>query len=127
MNKNDQEFLVQKIRTQYTEKEHTQIDELKALDAEVKRPANIFAYIFGVIGSLVMGIGMTFSMDVIEAGTYFGITIAENMMVPGIIIGLVGILMVSINYSIYKRILASRKKKYADKIFALSDKIMGDK
>ena len=29
MNKNDQAFLVQKIRTQYTEKEHTCLDELK--------------------------------------------------------------------------------------------------
>ena len=36
MNKNDQEFLVQKIRTQYTEKEHTQLDELKAMDCKVK-------------------------------------------------------------------------------------------
>ena len=28
MIKNDQEFLVQKIRTQYTEKEHSDLDEL---------------------------------------------------------------------------------------------------
>ena len=38
---NDQEFLVQKIRTQYTEKQHTELDALKALDAKVKRPANV--------------------------------------------------------------------------------------
>ncbi len=43
MNKNDQEFLVQKIRTQYVEKEHTQLDELKKLDGKVKKPANIFS------------------------------------------------------------------------------------
>ena len=36
MDRNEQEFLVQKIRTQYTEKEHTQLDALKALDAKVK-------------------------------------------------------------------------------------------
>ena len=47
MNKNDQEFLVQKIRTQYTEKEHTQLDALKELDAKVTRPANVFAYTYG--------------------------------------------------------------------------------
>ena len=29
MNKNDQDFLVQKIRTQYTEKKNTELDELK--------------------------------------------------------------------------------------------------
>ena len=32
----DQEFLVQKIRTQYTEKQHTELDELKALDAKAR-------------------------------------------------------------------------------------------
>ena len=32
MTSNDQQFLVQKIRTQYTEKQHTELDALKALD-----------------------------------------------------------------------------------------------
>ena len=102
MNRNDQEFLVQKIRTQYTEKENTQLDELKALDKKVKKPANVFAYTFGTIGALVLGSGMSLAMNVIEPGTYYGITIGENMMLPGIIIGLAGIAMVSVNYVIYK-------------------------
>ena len=38
MSRKDTEFLVQKIRTEYTEKEHTELDELKALDKKVKRP-----------------------------------------------------------------------------------------
>ena len=67
---------------------------------------------------------MSLAMNVIEPGTYGGITIGENMMLPGIIIGLVGIAMVSINYPIYKSILNSRRNKYADKIIALSDEIM---
>lgn len=54
MDRNDQEFLVQKIRTQYTEKEHTQLDALKELDAKVKRPASVFAYTFGGISALIM-------------------------------------------------------------------------
>lgn len=124
MNKNDQEFLVQKIRTQYTEKENTQLDSLKALDKKVKKPANVFAYTFGTIGALVLGSGMSLAMNVIEPGTYGGITIGENMMLPGIITGLVGIAMVSVNYPIYKSILNSRRNKYADKIIALSDEIM---
>ena len=47
MEKWDKDFIVQKIRSQYTEKEDTVLDELKMLDRKVKRPANIFAYIFG--------------------------------------------------------------------------------
>ena len=124
MNKNDQAFLVQKIRTQYTEKEHTALDALRALDKKVKRPANTFAYIFGIVGALVMGSGMSLTMDVIEPGTYMGITIGENMMLPGILIGLVGMTMVGLCYPIYKKILSSRQKKYAHEIIRLSDSIM---
>lgn len=126
MNKNDQEFLAQKIRAQYTEtsNEHTQLDALKELDKRVKKPANTFAYAFGTLGALVMGTGMSLCMDVIEPGTYLGITIGENMMASGIAIGLIGILMVGITYPIYKKLLASRRKKYADKIIALSDSII---
>lgn len=126
MTKNDQNFIAQKIRTQYTEKQNTELDALRTLDAKVKRPANVFAYIFGIIGSLVLGTGMCFAMDVIEAGTYFGITIGESMMLPGIAIGVIGIFMVCINYPIYKSILASRKKKYADQIIELSERIMNE-
>ncbi len=67
MNKNDQDFLVQNIRTQYTEKEHTGLDELKELDTKVKRPANVFAYIFGSISAVIMGAGMSLVMtDIIS-------------------------------------------------------------
>ena len=54
MNRNDQEFLVQKIRSQYTEKESTELDALRNLDAKVKRPANVFAYVFGSISAVIM-------------------------------------------------------------------------
>jgi len=122
MNKNDQEFLVQKIRTQYTEKENTKLDELKALDAKVKRPANIFAYIFGSVSAVIMGSGMSLVMT--DIGSTIGI---DNAMVPGIIIGIIGMLMALVNYPIYKKMLASRKEKYADQIIELSDKIIDNK
>ena len=119
MNKNDQNFLVQKIRTQYTEKEHTRLDALKALDKKVKRPANVFAYLFGSISAMVMGSGMSLVMtDIAET---VGI---PNPMISGIIIGVVGMLMAILNYPIYKGMLSSRRKKYANQIIALSEQIM---
>ena len=124
MNKNDKAFIAQKIRTQYMEKESSELHALRKLDGKVKRPASVFAYVFGAIGALVMGTGMCFAMNVIESGTYFGISIGEDMLVPGIVIGLIGLLMVSVNYPIYKSILNSRKKKYSEQILSLSDKIM---
>ena len=119
MNKNDQDFLVQKIRTQYTEKEHSDLDELKELDTKVKRPANVFAYIFGSISAIIMGSGMSLVMTNIAET----VSIADPM-IYGIVIGIVGMFMAIINYPIYKGILGSRRKKYAEKIVALSDKLM---
>lgn len=119
MNKNEQEFLVQKIRTQYTEKEHTELDELKALDKKVKAPATIFAYSFGSVAALIMGTGMSLVMTDISAS----VGLAEPM-IPGIVIGVVGMAMAIANYPIYKAMLTSRRKKFASKIIALSDRIV---
>jgi hypothetical protein len=121
MNNNSQKFMVEKIRTQYMEKESTELDELRELDAKVKRPANVFAYAFGSISAIIMGSGMSLIMT--DIGEKLGIT---DTMLPGIIIGVAGMLMAIINYPIYKRVLGSRRKKYADKIIALSDKIMNE-
>ena len=118
INKNDEKFLVQKIRTQYTEKEHTQLDELKKLDAKVKRPANVFAYIFGSVSAVIMGAGMSLVMT--DIGAVLGMT---ETMIPGIVIGIVGLLMAIINAPWHKKILNRRRKKYAARIIELSDKL----
>ena len=122
MNRNDKEYLVQKIRTQYTEKEATELDALRALDAKVKRPANVFAYTFGSISAIIMGAGMSLVMT--DIGATLGI--AASMPV-GIAVGALGLAMAIINYPMYKGMLASRKKKYAAEILKLSEKIMGSK
>lgn len=120
MNKNNQE-IVKKICDQYAEKEHTDVDTLKELDSKVKRPANVFAYIFGSIGAIIMGSGMSLVMT--DIGEIVNIA---NPMVYGIVIGIVGMLAAIINYPIYKRILNSRRKKYADKIIEISNKIIAE-
>lgn len=122
MNRNDAEFIVQKIRTQYMEKDSSEkeLDMLRELDAEVKCPANVFGYVFGSIGAIVMGAGMSLVMT--DIGTVIGM---ENTMVIGIVIGVIGMIMAIVNYPIYKKNLASRREKYADRILKLSEKIMG--
>ncbi|MBE6666524.1 MAG: dihydropteridine reductase [Ruminococcaceae bacterium] len=119
MNKNDQQFMAQKIRAQYMEKQSTELDALRELDAKVKRPANIFAYVFGSISAIIMGAGMSLVMT--DIGAVIGIASA---LVPGIAIGVVGLGMALLNYPIYKGILGSRKKKYGKEILELSEKIM---
>ena len=120
MNKNDQQFMAQKIRTQYMEKQTTELDELRALDTKVKRPAALFSYIFGSISAIIMGCGMSLVMTDIAKS----IGLNGNPLHLGIIIGLVGLLLSVLNYPMYQGILNSRKKKYADQILKISETIM---
>ena len=120
MNRNDQQFMAQKIRAQYIEKEATELDALRELDKKVKRPANAFAYIFGSISAIIMGAGMSLVMtDIAQT-----LNLPFDSMIVGIGIGIVGMILALINYPIYKGILNSRRKKHGAKIIELSDKIL---
>ena len=120
MNRKDQQFMAQKIRAQYMDKELTELDDLRELDRKVKRPASVFAYVFGSISAIIMGCGMSLVMTDIAAKIGMG----GDPMIKGIAIGCAGLVLALINYPIYKGILNSRKRKYGEKILSLSEKIM---
>ena len=115
----DQEFAVEKIRSQYTQQENTDLDALKALDARVKKPANVFGYVYGSMGSVIMGAGMSLVMT--DIGTMLGMT---ETLIPGIAVGVVGMVMALTTWPIYQKILNWRKKKFAAQIMELSERIM---
>ena len=112
----EKEKIVNQIKEGYEPKTKTKYDELIALNRRVELPAYIFAYTFGVIASLVLGLGMCLAMQVIGTGALF--------MALGIVIGVIGIALVSANYPIFLAIMKSRKKKYAEKVIALSDELL---
>ena len=112
-----QETIIKNIRSDYEEKEVTEFDELKALDKKVKRPAKVFAYVYGSASSLVFGTGMCFAMKVLGAGLSFAMPL-------GIGIGVVGMGLMAFAYPIYKAMMKSRKNKYSKRIFELSDSLL---
>ena len=107
---------VEKITNQYRAPEENRLAQLRKLDAKVKRPAKIFAWIFGAAGALILGCGMCMAMEVIGGG-----------IALGVIIGMAGIAVVSANYPIYSAMLSSRKSKYADEIMSMGREITGGK
>ena len=121
MNRNDKSFMVEKIRTKYVEKKDSSLDELRKLDKKVKTPAEVFAYIFGSVSALIMGAGMSLVMT--DVANMLGL---GDMTVPGIAVGVVGMVLAIVNYPIYKGILNSRKKKYSEQVIALSNKILSE-
>ncbi len=110
----------EKIRTQYTEKQKTELDALRELDAKVKRPVNTFSYVFGSASALVMGTGMSLIMTDIAAS----VGLSGGAVLPGVIIGVVGMLMALVNYPIHKKMMKARRESYASEIFELSNKIV---
>lgn len=112
---NTDKIYAEAIVNEYSPKDTSKVVALKKLDRKAKSKANIFAYSFGVIASLVLGVGMCLSMKVIGNGSF--------MMILGIVIGIIGIIGISVNYPIYKRLLESGKKKYSFEIMQLAKEI----
>ncbi len=116
--KNPNVVYAEKMAAEYaqTTNKVSKVTALQKLDKKVKQPAEIFAFTFGIIGTLIMGTGMSIVMKVI--GNFVG------QMAVGVVIGLIGIAMVIANYFIYKNIVARGKKKYAFEIVELAKQIV---
>ena len=112
---NTDKIYVESIIKEYAVKNNSKIIALRKLDAKAKMPAILFAYSFGIFTSLVAGLGMCLSMNVI------GLT--DHSTCLGIIIGLTGFAGMGMNYPIYKKLLENGKNKYAFEIIELAKKI----
>ena len=112
---------IKAIRKKYAAKEQTEdkMAQLRFLHAIPTRKAQTASLIIGIVGALIMGTGMSLVMT--ELGEMLGMT---EPMVPGIVIGVVGMILVLSTYPIYKKILSRRKKKYAPQVMKLSEKLL---
>ena len=113
---NTDKIYAEQLANEYAPKDTSKVVALRKLDAKAKLPATVFTYTLGVIASLILGVGMCLSMKVIGSGT-------PAMFALGIILGVIGIAGVSVNYPIYKMLLAKGKQKYAFEIMELAKEI----
>lgn len=102
------------IRRQYISRDENKMEQLQKLDEKVKMPGKIVSCILGIIGSLVMGAGMSLVM------VWTNITMGIALSIPGMLVALIA-------YPVYTLITNSRKKKYAAEIMRLSDEVMNEK
>ncbi|HMM00032.1 MAG TPA: dihydropteridine reductase [Bacilli bacterium] len=113
---NTDKIYAEHVAQEYSIKDASKVIALKKLDKRAKLPASIFTYTFGIFSSLVLGVGMCLSMEVIGPQT-------PAMFILGIIIGLLGFAGCGFNYPIYSKILEKSKRKYAADIIALANEI----
>ena len=113
---NTDKIYEEQLANEYAPKDTSKVVALRKLDARAKLPATIFTYSFGIVASLIVGVGMCLSMKVIGSGT-------AAMFVLGIIIGILGLFGMGVNYPLYKKLLAKGKQKYAFEIMQLAKEI----
>lgn len=113
---NTDKIYAEAIANEYAPKDTSKVVALKKLDRKAKSKANIFAYTFGIMMTLVLGVGMCLAMKVIGDGSAL-------MMAAGIVVGMIGIAGVGINYPVYKKMLENGKKQYAFEIIQLAKEI----
>jgi hypothetical protein len=114
---------LKRIRDKYTAP--TEVEDkmarLRRLDASVTNTAQAVALVFGVIGTLILGFGMSLVMT--ELAESLGIS-GDVAMVIGIIVGIVGGILASLAYPIYNAIVKAKRKKVAPEIIRLTDELM---
>ena len=104
---------VKQIRKKYMPKEADKMEQLRRLDRSVTRKGAAVSIVMGIIGALTLGIGMFCAM--VWMGQWF---------IPGIVIGLVGIILVSLAYPLYTHITQKEREKVAPEILRLTDELM---
>ena len=105
---------IESIKRQYSAPPaKTKLQELRELNKRVTRPPFTVSLIIGIIGTLIMGVGMTMGLE-------------WNMLLWGSVVGVVGIAIAASAYFIYKAILKHNKQKYGQRIINLSNELLNE-
>lgn len=102
---------VNSILQKYMLREESAIESLRRLDKQAEYPGMIVSITAGIIGALLLGVGMTCTMEWTD---YFAI---------GVVVGVIGIALISAAYPLFKGITKKQREKIAPQIIELSTKI----
>ena len=107
---------IKKIRDKYTPptKEETSMEQLRRLDESATKGATVVSLIVGIISALLLGVGMCCTM----------VPGWEQYFIPGVAVGVVGIIGVIAAYPIYNHMVKRKREKLAPEIMRLSDELM---
>ena len=112
---------LEKIRKKYLPPEENKLEQLRKLDRSASRKAEAGAIALGVVGTLLLGAGMSLFMS--ELGVLLGFSQILALVV-GVIAGLAGLVMVAMAYPMYNRILRKERQRIAPEVLRLTDELM---
>ena len=102
-----------RIREKYLPREQSEskLERLRRLDRQVQRPGTCWALALGVVGTLLLGTGMSCTL------------VLTDYFVPGVVIGIVGMAVMAGAYPLYSKITRRQREKIAPEILRLSQEI----
>lgn len=104
---------IKNIRQRYIPKEMDKMEQLRKLDQSATQKGMAASLAVGIIGALLLGMGMCCTM--VWAGMWF---------IPGVVIGIFGIAIVSLAYPLYNQITKKEREKIAPEIIRLTDELL---
>ena len=106
---------IKAIRKKYAVQEKTEdkMEQLRRLDRSVTEKGTVISIVLGVLGTLILGLGM--SCALVWQGTMF---------LPGIIIGLAGIGILASAYPVYNHVTRKERERIAPEILRLTDELL---
>ena len=112
---------IRRIRQKYQLQEEDNMSRIRKLDASVTKKATINSLVIGIIGSLVMGTGMSLIMT--DLGNILGMQGTVSIVI-GVASGLVGILLIGAAYPVYNKVLKVEREKIASEILKLTEEFL---
>ena len=112
---------IRKIRKKYEFREEDPISRIRKLDNSVTQKATAISLIFGIIGVLIMGSGMSFIMT--DLGSIIGMS-GNIPWILGMLTGVIGIILVALAYPMYNNVLKKEREKVASEILELTEELM---
>ena len=109
---------IEAIRKEYLPKEEDKMEQLRRLHSIPTRKAQAASIAIGVLGTLILGTGMSLCM------TDLGAALGHLAMVIGILVGLLGLVMVALAYPVYNIVLRKERQRIAPEILRLSDELL---
>lgn len=114
---------VRRIREKYAPREKAEdaLSRLRRLDEGVTKKANAVSLVFGVIGILIMGFGMSLIMT--DLGASLGLSSLVTMLV-GIPTGVIGAALATLAYPVHSLITRHERERITPEILRLTDELM---
>ncbi len=105
---------IRNIRKKYLPQEpkEDKMEQLRRLDRSAAKKGTRVSLIVGIAGCLLLGVGMCCTM-----------VWTDRLFIPGIIIGIVGIIAVTISYPLYTHITRKERERIAPQILKLTEEL----